>query len=37
MGCLEGSEEEVELHEIVTVVEAYERKRWPEGKVALAA
>jgi len=33
MGCLEGSEEEVELQEIVTVIEAYERKRWPEGKV----
>jgi len=26
MGCIEGSEEEAELA-------AYERKRWPDGKV----
>ncbi len=31
-GAFEGSEEEVELQEIVTVIEPYERKRWPEGK-----
>jgi hypothetical protein len=32
-GCLEGSEEEVELKAIVDTFEAYETVRWPTGKV----
>jgi hypothetical protein len=32
-GCTEGSPEEQELSEIVSALDAYERKRWPEGKI----
>lgn len=31
-GCLEGSAEQAELRAIIDLVEAYEAKRWPEGK-----
>jgi len=32
-GCLEGSPEETKLAEIADVLEAYETKRWPLGKI----
>jgi hypothetical protein len=32
-GCIEGSPEEQELSEIVSALDAYERKRWPEGTI----
>jgi hypothetical protein len=33
-GCAEGSPEETELKCIVGAIEAYEAKRWPNGKEA---
>jgi hypothetical protein len=34
MGCTEGSPEEEELRTLTDVIDAYEAKRWPSGKVA---
>ncbi len=34
VGCTEGSNEEQELRSLADVIEAYEAKRWPSGKVA---
>jgi hypothetical protein len=31
-GCTEGSPEEAELEMIVSAIDAYEARRWPEGK-----
>ena len=33
MGCTENSPEEAELATLADVIEAYERQRWPEGKI----
>lgn len=32
-GCPEGSDDEATLGVVATVLEAYEQKRWPSGKV----
>jgi hypothetical protein len=32
-GCTEGSPEEQEHSQIVSALDAYERKGWPEGKI----
>ena len=31
-GCSEGSPEAAELKRVIDAIEAYEAKRWPEGK-----
>jgi hypothetical protein len=33
MGCVEGSPEEAELAMLTDIIVAYERQRWPEGRV----
>ena len=33
MGCLEGSAEEAELAMLTDIIEAYERQRWPDGRI----
>ena len=33
MGCVEGSPEEAELAALADVIETYETRRWPLGKV----
>jgi hypothetical protein len=33
MGCPEGTEGAIELELITDAAEAYESKRWPEGKI----
>jgi hypothetical protein len=33
-GCTEGSPEEAELESVVDAIEAYQAKRWPDGKEA---
>ena len=34
VGCTEGSPEEEELRAFADVIDAYEAKRWPSGKMA---
>jgi len=33
MGCTENSPEAAELATLTDVIEAYERQRWPDGKI----
>ena len=33
MGCVEASAEEAELATLTDIIEAYERQRWPDGKI----
>jgi len=34
MGCTENSAKEAELAALTDVIEAYERQRWPDGRIA---
>ena len=34
IGCIEGSPQEAELSTLADVIDAYEAKRWPSGKLA---
>jgi hypothetical protein len=34
VGCTEGSPEEDELRTLADAIDAYEAKRWPDGKMA---
>jgi hypothetical protein len=34
VGCIEDSPEEEELHALADVIDAYEAKRWTDGKAA---
>ena len=34
MGCVEGSAEEAELAMLTEIIDAYERQRWPEGRIS---
>lgn len=33
MGCTENSQEETELEALTDVIEAYERQKWPLGRI----
>jgi hypothetical protein len=33
MGSVEGSTEEAELAMLTDIIEAYERQRWPDGRI----
>ena len=33
IGCAENSPEKAELAALTNVIEAYERQRWPDGKI----
>ena len=34
MGCVEDSPEEAELVMLTDIIEAYERQRWPDGRIS---
>jgi hypothetical protein len=37
MGCTENSPEQAELAALADVIEAYEARRWPLGRISLAS